>query len=37
MINEASQLGNSVNTLKTWGDNVVENVNVGVSETVEVK
>lgn len=38
---EASKLSNSVDTLKVWGDNVVEsvntNVNVGVSETVEVK
>lgn len=30
---EASKLGNSVNTLKDWGDNVVDSVN----ETVEVK
>lgn len=34
---EASKLGNSVNTLKTWGDSVVDSVNTGVSETVEVK
>lgn len=34
---EASKLGNSVNTLKDWGDNVVNSVNVGVNETVEVK
>lgn len=27
---EASKLGNSVNTLKTWGDNVVESVNKDV-------
>lgn len=33
MISEASKLGNSVNTLKDWGDNVVDSVN----ETVEVK
>lgn len=30
MISEASKLGNSVNTLKSWGDSVVENVNVSV-------
>lgn len=34
---EASKLGNSVNTLKTWGDNVVGSVNVGVNKTEEVK
>lgn len=43
----ASKLGNSVNTLKAWGDNVVDsvnkdanvnkNVNVDENETVEVK
>lgn len=32
MISEASKLGNSVNTLKTWGDDVVENVN-GIKES----
>lgn len=31
MISEASKLGNSVNTLKQWGDEVVENVNTCVS------
>ena len=36
MISEASKLANSVNTLKTWGDNVVESVN-SVNETVKVK
>jgi len=38
---EADKLGNSVNTLKQWGDSVVDsvnkNVNVSVNETVEVK
>lgn len=32
MISEASKLGNSVITLKAWGDNVVDSVNVGVSD-----
>lgn len=34
---EASKLGNSVITLKSWGDEVVNSVNVGTNETVEVK
>jgi len=33
---EASKLGNSVTTLKDWGDQVVESVN-SVNETVKVK
>lgn len=33
---EASKLGNSVNTLKSWGDSVVDSVNT-VNEKVEVK
>lgn len=36
MISEASKLGNSVNTLKTWGDNVVESVNDFKENTVNV-
>ena len=32
---EASKLGNSVNTLRTWGDNVVDSVNVGVNGNKE--
>ena len=37
MISEAVKLNNSVNTLKSWGDNVVDSVNAGVDETAEVK
>lgn len=33
---ETSKLGNSVNTLKTWGDNVVDSVNVKQENTVNV-
>lgn len=37
MISEASKLGNSVNTLKQWGGEVVISLNQSNLSTVEVK